>query len=271
MISDRSRFRSAGSVTSTVLRGLAVALVQLLLLAGCTSGKKLSYTDTPARIDASGTARVAATAYDQRKVVTSGQESPTFIGKEWSLYHRDTVNTASGRPLGDDVTNLLTASLAAKGFKATPVVMSQSESPEVVAQRLLILRVDRGVVLTIADWRTDTRTDNNSKTQLFYDLVLKVLDPSGKVLAERRLAGHEDEIKGAARDAFSQKLQQTINAPAATQALSVSEAPAAAEPLAPRPPAAEPVAPRPPAAEPVAPRPPATTGQPPSPSLSPDV
>src|SRR5262245_1279766 len=258
MVPARVRVISLGSVTSTALgRGIAVAFIQFLLFAGCTAGKKLSYTDTPARIDASGTARVAATAYDQRKLVISGQESPTFIGREWSLYHRATVSTASGRPLGDDLTNLLATSLTAKGFTATPVVVSQSESPDVVAKRMTILRVDRGVVLTIADWRTDTRTDNKAKTQLFYDLDLKVLDPTGKVLAERRLAGHENEIRGAARDAFRQKLEQLINSSEVTQALSVKEVPATAEPVAPT--------------QPVVPRPPAASGQPLPPTPAPDV
>ena len=233
------RVTSLRSVTSTATgRAIAVALIQILLFAGCTAGKKLSYGDTVARVDASGTARVAVTAYDQRKLITSGQESPTFIGREWSLYHRATVNTASGRPLGDDLTNLLATSLTAKGFKATPVMVSQSESPDAVAQRMAILRVDRGIVLTIADWRTDTRTDNNSKTELFYELGLQVVDSTGKILAQRRLAGHENEISGAARDAFRQKLELLINAPEVTRALSVSEPPATAEPVAPRPPAA---------------------------------
>jgi len=237
--------------------GMAVVLIPVLLLAGCAPAKKLSYTDTVARVDASGTARVAVTAYDQRKLISSGQESPTFIGIERSLSHWGTVSTASGRPLGDDVTTLLATSLAAKGFKATPVVVSQSERPDAIAQRMAILRVDRGVVLTIADWRTDRRTDSNRKTHLFYDLDLKVLDPSGKVLAQRRLAGQDNETTGAARDAFRQKLELLINAPEITQALSASESPAAAESVAP--------------AQPGEPRPPAASGQPPTTSPTSDV
>src|SRR4030095_9737042 len=105
MVGVRVRATSLRSVTSTApVRGIAVALIQILLFTGCLAGKKLSYGDTVSRVDASGTARVAVTAYDQRKLITSGQESPTFIGREWSLYHRATVHTASGRPLGDALT-----------------------------------------------------------------------------------------------------------------------------------------------------------------------
>ncbi|PWU17718.1 MAG: hypothetical protein C5B48_15645 [Candidatus Rokuibacteriota bacterium] len=258
MVPVRVRVTSLRSVTSTASeRCLAVALIQILLLAGCAGGKKLSYSDTLARIDASGTARVAATAYDQRKLITSGQEPPTFIGREVSLYHSATVTTASGRPLGDDLTNLLATSLAAKGFKAIPVLVSHSESSDAVLQRMAIMRIDRGVVLTVADWRTDTRTDNNNKTRLIYDLDLQILNASGQVLAHRRLAGHDEEMSGAARDAFRQKLELLINSPELTQALSVSESPATAEPAAPTPPAA--------------PGPPAASGQPPATPPAPDV
>ena len=250
------RVTSLRSITSIALgRGTAVALIQVLLFAGCAAGKKVSYGDTVARIDASGTARVAATAYDQRTLITSRQENPSFVGRERSLYHTATVNTASGRPFGDDLTSVLATSLAAKGFKAIPVAVSTSESPDAVAQKMAILRVDRAIVLTVADWRTDTRTDNNFKTQLFYDLDLQVFDSLGKVLAQRRLAGHENEMSGAARDAFRQKLELLINSPEVTQALTLSVPPATAEPPT----------------QPAAPPPSGASGQPPAISPTSDV
>src|SRR5262249_19464212 len=263
MVPVRVRVTSLRSVTSAASgRFLAVALIQILLFAGC-AGKKLSYSDTVARIDASGTARVAATAYDQRKLITSGQESPTFIGREVSLYHSATINKASGRPLADDFTTLLATSLASKGFKAIPVLVSHSDSPDSVVQKVAIMRVDRGVVLTVADWRTFTRTDSNSKTRLSYDLDLQILNASGKVLSHRRLAGHDEEMTGPSRVASRQKLELLINSPEVAQALSVSEPRPTAEPAAPTQPAAPP--------QPEAPRPPAASGQPPAIPPTPDV
>jgi hypothetical protein len=258
MVPARVRVTSLRSVTSSAQwRVILVALIPVLLFAGCAPGTKLSYSDTVARVDASGTARVAAVAYDRRKLITSGQESPTFIGREHSLYHTGTVNTASGRPLGDDLTNLLAASLAARGFKAIPVVVSTTESPDAAATKVAVLRVDRAVVLTVDDWRTDTRTDNKFKTQLFYDLDLQVRDSVGKVLAQRRLSGHEREMSGAARDTFRQKLELLINSPEVTQALNLSEPATTAEPAPPTPPAV--------------PRPPGASEQSPATSPTPDV
>src|SRR5262245_56715176 len=101
-------------------RGIAVVLMPIVLQAGCSAAKKASYSEAVAHVDASGTARVAVAAHDQRKPITSGRESPTFVGRQWSLYHMATVDTASGRPLGDDLTTVLVSSLAAKGFLAIP-------------------------------------------------------------------------------------------------------------------------------------------------------
>src|SRR5262249_1141214 len=115
----------------------------------------------------------------------------------------------------------------------------------------------RGIVLTIAEWRTDRRTDSDSRPELYYDLNLQVLDSSGRVLAQRHLAGHENEMSGAARDAFREKLELLINAPEVTAALTASGLPATAEPAAPT--------------QPLAPPPPAPSGQPPTPSPTSDV
>jgi len=258
MVRARVHVTSLRSVTSnTQWRGIPVALISALLFAGCAPGTKLSYGDTVARVDASGTARVAAAAHDRRKLITSGQESPTFIGREHSLHHTATVNTASGQPLAADLTNLLAASLAAKGFKAIPVVVSTTESPDAAATKVAVLQVDRVVVLTVDDWRTDTRTDNKFKTQLFYDLDLQVRDSVGKVLAQRRLSGHEGGMSGAARDAFRQKLELLINSPEVTQALTLSAPTTTAEPAPPT--------------LPVAPRPPGAGEQSPATSPTPDV
>ena len=231
---------------------LRAVLLQIVLLGGC-AGPKIHYGDAVARLDASGAGRVAVTAYDQRNLVTSGRENPTYVGRQRSLYHIAIVSTASGRPLGDDLTSVLAKSLAAKGFKTIPVVVSHSETPGAVAQRMALMQVDRGVVLTVADWRTDTRVENY-RTQLFWDLDLKILDASGQALAQRRLAGHEDPMSGAAPDAFRQKLELLMNYPEITQALALRESSPTVEP--------------PPLS---APRPLAPSPQPPAISPSPDV
>jgi hypothetical protein len=157
----RPSITSAGWDPSPALRStlllLLLLLIQTFLLSGCAFGNRFPYSDTVARIDASGTIPVAVTAHDQRKLVTSGRENPTFVGEMRSLYHIPYgVNTASGKPLADDLTAVLATSFSAKGFEVIPVVVSHSESPAGVVKRITIMRVDRGIVLTVAEWRTDT-------------------------------------------------------------------------------------------------------------------
>jgi len=71
-------------------------------------------------------------------------------------------------------------------------------------------------VLRIGEWRTDTYF----KTQLFFDLVLNVMDRNGGPLAERRVNGHEEELRVAPSEAFRQKIEELINHPDVIHALS---------------------------------------------------
>ena len=70
-----------------VFSTLLPLLIQAVFPGGCASGQKLAYGDIVARVDATGSAPVAVAAHDQRKLITSGQENPTFVGKIRSQHH----------------------------------------------------------------------------------------------------------------------------------------------------------------------------------------
>src|SRR5262249_44458870 len=57
-------------------------LLAVMSIGGCAIGNRLPYTDTIASIPASGTNRVAVATHDQRWRVTSGKESPTYVGDQ---------------------------------------------------------------------------------------------------------------------------------------------------------------------------------------------
>jgi hypothetical protein len=142
--------------------------------------------------------------------VTSGRERPTFVGEFRSLYHIPYgVTTTSGQPLATDITAALATSFASKGFMVVSVAVAHSDSPASVVQKLTRPRIDRGVLLTIAERRTDTYF----KTQLFYDLTLTVVDRNGTALADNRVTGHEHELRGAFADALRQQLELLLNQP----------------------------------------------------------
>jgi hypothetical protein len=201
-------------------------LLALIASTGCAIGHKFSYTDAPPRLAASGTTPVAVTVHDQRKRVTSGKEDPTFVGELRSLYHIPYgVHTASGKPLAEDLTTVLASSFSTKGFQAIPVISTSSENPEELVRRMARTRADRSVVLTLLEWRTDTYF----KTQLFYELALKIIDGDAKTLAEQRASGHEDEVTDSASDAFRRRVEPLLNHPTVTEMITLNR-PAAATP-----------------------------------------
>ncbi len=195
----------------------------VLLLGGCAVGHTVPYATAVARLETSGTQTVAVAAHDQRRLVTSGRERPTFVGEFRSLYHIPYgVTTTSGQPLATDVTAALSTSFASKGFTVVSVAVAHSDSPASVVQKVTGPRIDRGVLLTIAEWRTDTYF----KTQLFYDLTLTVVDRNGTVLADHQATGHEDELRGAFADALRQQLEFLLNQATVRSALTASPTPA---------------------------------------------
>lgn len=191
-------------------------LLAVIALQGCAFGHTVPYAGTVARIDASGGTSVAVTAHDQRKRVVERGGSPTFVGELRSLAHIPYgVYTASGKPLADDLTTVLAASFASKGFKVVPVVVTHSEKPETVIQKVTAGGVERAVVLTVVEWRTDTYF----KTQLFYDFNVRILDQNGKQLAEGRLDGHIAELVGPPTQALRQMLERLLNEPKVANAI----------------------------------------------------
>jgi hypothetical protein len=85
--------------------------------------------------------------------------------------------------LAEDLTKVLVSAFSYKGFAAQPVFTSHTDTPEAVVRKVAGARTDRGVVVTLVDWKSDTYF----KTELFYDLRLKILNADAKVLAERQV------------------------------------------------------------------------------------
>ena len=215
--------------------GAASFLLFATLSGGCAFGHKFHYTGAPPRIDASGQGTsgpitLSVTVHDQRKRVVAGKEDPTFVGELRSLYHIPYgVHTASGQPLATDLTTVLASAFDLKGFRAIPVMTTASETPDQVVKRVASAKADRGMIVTLLEWRTDTYFT----TSAFYELTARVLGPDGSVLTEQRTSGKVDEIPGSAAEAFRQQLEPLINQPAVIEALTAPAAsPVPATPVA---------------------------------------
>jgi len=135
------------------------------------------------------------------------------------------VTTGSGKPLAEDMTAVMAASLAKNGFRTVPVAVPHSDKPDAVMEKLKKSGGDSLVLLTLNEWRSDTYTN----VGLLYDMTLKIFDKGGMPLAEKSLKG-DDNLGGSAwnppaharkavPEAFGKKIEELFNAPEITKAL----------------------------------------------------
>jgi hypothetical protein len=209
----------------TVTRcGLVV--IAMLVLSGCAFGNRHAYHSVLATPALSGTAQVGIATHDQRPYVLSRNKDPQFVGLSRGGYGNPfDVRTADDAPLADGITQALTNSLRARGFRPVAVIVAASMSPSQVQERLAQAGGDRAVLLTLREWKSDTYVG----TGLIYDVTLSVVDSSGRVLGEKTLNGRDDlggnfwDPPGHAREAvpraFKGKLEDLLNDAAVTAAL----------------------------------------------------
>jgi hypothetical protein len=208
------------------LAGLVVLLAIAMLTSGCAVGNRHHYQDVLADIQYSGDIAVGVGTQDARPYVISGDKPPSFVGlSRGGFGNTFDINTESGRPLADDVNQDISRSLAQKGFKPVSVALSPQDDDAAVFAKLSATKAPRLLWLKIAEWKSDTYTN----TALIYNVDLRVMDESGKILAEKFLEGR-DNLKGSVMNppahakkvvpiAFKEKLEALLNDPGVQNAL----------------------------------------------------
>jgi len=194
-------------------------LIFSILTSGCAIGNKYAYHDMVAGINATGTKTVSIATHDQRRYVVDGEKTPDYVGIQRGGYGNPfDVSTESGKALAEDMTAVMSASLARNGFKAVPVTVLHSENPTAVMEKLKKSGGELLLLLMLNDWFSDTYYN----VGLRYDVTLKIFDKDGSPVAEKTLGG-EDNLGGDARkaapDAFAIKIEELLNAPEITKAL----------------------------------------------------
>jgi len=123
--------------------------------------------------------------YDQRHYVLDGTTKPSFVGwvqatpKAYSLY------THSGKPLSNDFSLLIGNTLIANGFRVSALTVPIGSTYDQVVKMVVGKKSsDKILLFTLNDWRTY----KGAALELHYDVVLSVLDSSGKQLAQTQLA-----------------------------------------------------------------------------------
>lgn len=204
----------------------ALTLLALLGLGGCFANQKQDFANIAAPLDYAGHGAVAVAVKDQRPYVLDDDKPPTFTGLQLGTYGIPfKVNTASGNPLAQDMTDSISDTLDAAGFDAVQVPLPVKDNGGDARARLLVTHARRIVLLVLDDWTCETYKN----ATLHYDVTLHVFDGRGNALASRRLKG-SDELGGnffnpaghaetAVEDAFRKKLALLLDSPEIAKAL----------------------------------------------------
>jgi hypothetical protein len=189
-------------ISGAFYRGLFV-LLSAAVLGGCAFGQKITYSDTIADIDATGNKTVAVATLDQRPYVLNGDKKPSFVGLSRGGYGNPfDVETPSGGPLSDEISQSVSRSLAERGFKSSVVEVIPSPSRRAAIEALGKSGAERGVCIALKEWKTD----KYFRTSLIQDVNVRVYDHDGNELASASFTS--DEVVGDAQTAFRVKMQE---------------------------------------------------------------
>ena len=203
-----------------------IVLCASLFLGGCAVGQQIRYHDADLTLNASGNTPVAVASVDGRPYIKSGEKEKTYIGTfRGGFGNPFNVSTESGKPLADDMSSVICASLKKKGFACAPVSVDPKESLDEITQKLKGSKAMRLMLLAINEWRSDTYTN----TSLYYDVVLTVMDNQGAQLAASKAKGEDDlggrmsnppaHAKEEVPKAYQKKLEALLNDPSVISAL----------------------------------------------------
>ena len=208
-------------------QGFRLTLLALAAwLSACAIGNEYAYDAKPANLSYQGSGTVASAVHDQRAYVKSGDKPPSFVGLQRNKFGIPfDVSTTSGQALDVDLGKTLSGALNAAGYRDTAVAVGFKETGTAARDRLLATRARRLVLLTLNEWKTDTRT----KAALHFDISLSVYDERGKLLAKQSLKGRDDiggkrfgteaYVSEQAPQAFANKLEALFKTPDVMKAL----------------------------------------------------
>ena len=167
-------------------------VITVVMLNGCVSGKH-AYHDVILDIKAKGMSKLAVATFDQRNYIIVEKKTPDFVGLQRGGYGNPfSLYTVSGRPLSEDMTTSLEHSLQKQGFDVIPVMTDHSDSVETVMSKMSSTGAHRLLLLVLYEWKADTYCN----TALIYDVTLKIMDNTGRILVKKTLVGHDIILGG---------------------------------------------------------------------------
>ena len=209
-----------------VILSVAVFLASSAL-GGCAIGNKYRFGAVVADARVSGNLSIAVATTDQREYVKSGAKRPQFVGIQRGGYGNPfDVATESGKPLADDVSDAICASLRKRGFNAAPIYVAATQPESKAREALTASGRDRLILVVLNELKTDTYTN----VAFMYDVAVVVFDRGGGSLANVQIEDRKDlagsvmnppaHARRAVPIAFKNLLEELLNDDGVAAALS---------------------------------------------------
>jgi hypothetical protein len=148
---------------------MAMAVPAVLAVSACAVGNRYDYTNAITALPALGSGSIAVEVVDARPYVLNHDKKPSFIGLQRGGFGNPfDVNTASGRPLTEELREAITKALQQQGY----TVMAVGNPP-------------RKMQLTVTEWKSDVMM----RLTVNYDLTLAIYDDKGALLAKSAVKG----------------------------------------------------------------------------------
>lgn len=152
----------------------------ILLLGGCAIGNTTSYQGTSSFKPKYNMPPVALAVIDKRPYVLDGEKNPSYSGTQRSLggipYN---VNTASGKPLAEDLQGLVGNTLRKHGVLVDDMPLLPMDITESDAIKKTTAGKLKAILLFLNEWRTHIYFN----PIFYYDMKMLVVDTNANILS----------------------------------------------------------------------------------------
>ena len=167
----------------------AFLLLMCFTLGGCAFGRTHDYLLSHPTLQYSSKERLAVGVQDLRPYILKHDKEENFVGLQRGGYGNPfDVRTASGLPLAEDMTKVLTSALAQAGDVVTSIKISPTMGRAEIIRLFQTNSADKAILLSLYEWKADTA----ARTRAIYNIEMEALDSKGDVLARKRVRGTDN-------------------------------------------------------------------------------
>lgn len=190
-------------------------LLLLVVLSGCAVGNQYDYQSTNVALPVVGSGELGLGVIENRSYVLDGSKKPNFVGlQRATLGNAFQVTTVSGNSLTQDMATSLNSALRDNGFNVTDLEIATADSAT-IATAVSDGGLDKNVVLTVTEWKTDIYLN----MMLHFDLLLEIVNGEGVTIASNSTQGEEKvggggfekHMSETASSAFETKIGRLFN------------------------------------------------------------